>query len=152
MAGVIWNIHSCFVLFNCFHSSSSLRSVSTGSSRPSKVCLVCGDEASGCHYGVVTCGSCKVFFKRAVEGKKIQNKKYWHKRQNLFFVFFKKYMYTHTTFPVCFLLLVKFYVVNVKKKKMLSDLYRLCKQLQVAKRFLISDNKSSWRAKGINTI
>ncbi|XP_027722599.1 mineralocorticoid receptor isoform X1 [Vombatus ursinus] len=50
-------------------SSSSLRSVSTTSSRPSKICLVCGDEASGCHYGVVTCGSCKVFFKRAVEGK-----------------------------------------------------------------------------------
>ncbi|XP_077449247.1 glucocorticoid receptor-like isoform X2 [Stigmatopora argus] len=34
-----------------------------------KVCLVCSDEASGCHYGVVTCGSCKVFFKRAVEGQ-----------------------------------------------------------------------------------
>ncbi|KAM4809009.1 mineralocorticoid receptor isoform 2-T2 [Rhinophrynus dorsalis] len=50
-------------------SSSALRSLSTGSSRPSKVCLVCGDEASGCHYGVVTCGSCKVFFKRAVEGQ-----------------------------------------------------------------------------------
>ncbi|XP_053316648.1 mineralocorticoid receptor isoform X2 [Spea bombifrons] len=50
-------------------SSSALRSMSTGSSRPSKVCLVCGDEASGCHYGVVTCGSCKVFFKRAVEGQ-----------------------------------------------------------------------------------
>ncbi|XP_004404811.1 PREDICTED: mineralocorticoid receptor isoform X2 [Odobenus rosmarus divergens] len=50
-------------------TSSSLRSVSTGSSRPSKICLVCGDEASGCHYGVVTCGSCKVFFKRAVEGQ-----------------------------------------------------------------------------------
>ena len=33
-----------------------------------KTCLVCSDEASGCHYGVVTCGSCKVFFKRAVEG------------------------------------------------------------------------------------
>ncbi|XP_042159345.1 glucocorticoid receptor isoform X3 [Oncorhynchus tshawytscha] len=33
-----------------------------------KVCLVCSDEASGCHYGVLTCGSCKVFFKRAVEG------------------------------------------------------------------------------------
>uniref|UniRef100_A0A8C0RZC5 Nuclear receptor subfamily 3 group C member 2 n=3 Tax=Canis lupus TaxID=9612 RepID=A0A8C0RZC5_CANLF len=50
-------------------TSSTLRSVSTGSSRPSKICLVCGDEASGCHYGVVTCGSCKVFFKRAVEGQ-----------------------------------------------------------------------------------
>ncbi|CAL8365640.1 unnamed protein product [Lota lota] len=34
-----------------------------------KTCLVCSDEASGCHYGVVTCGSCKVFFKRAVEGQ-----------------------------------------------------------------------------------
>uniref|UniRef100_A0A6Q2WS86 Glucocorticoid receptor n=1 Tax=Esox lucius TaxID=8010 RepID=A0A6Q2WS86_ESOLU len=33
-----------------------------------KICLVCSDEASGCHYGVLTCGSCKVFFKRAVEG------------------------------------------------------------------------------------
>ncbi|XP_068135320.1 mineralocorticoid receptor isoform X2 [Hyperolius riggenbachi] len=50
-------------------SSSALRTMSAGSSRPSKVCLVCGDEASGCHYGVVTCGSCKVFFKRAVEGQ-----------------------------------------------------------------------------------
>ncbi|XP_062998141.1 androgen receptor-like [Elgaria multicarinata webbii] len=36
---------------------------------PQKTCLICADEASGCHYGVVTCGSCKVFFKRAAEGK-----------------------------------------------------------------------------------
>ncbi|XP_010892636.1 progesterone receptor isoform X2 [Esox lucius] len=34
-----------------------------------RVCQVCGDDASGCHYGAVTCGSCKVFFKRAAEGK-----------------------------------------------------------------------------------
>ncbi|KAJ8383196.1 hypothetical protein SKAU_G00039740 [Synaphobranchus kaupii] len=47
--------------------ASSIRS-SSGSST-AKVCLVCADEASGCHYGVVTCGSCKVFFKRAIEGQ-----------------------------------------------------------------------------------
>uniref|UniRef100_A0A671KKD0 Glucocorticoid receptor n=1 Tax=Sinocyclocheilus anshuiensis TaxID=1608454 RepID=A0A671KKD0_9TELE len=45
----------------------------SGSVKPSgnthKICLVCSDEASGCHYGVLTCGSCKVFFKRAVEGQ-----------------------------------------------------------------------------------
>lgn len=33
-----------------------------------KFCLVCFDEVSGCYYGVLTCGSCKVFFKRVVEG------------------------------------------------------------------------------------
>ncbi|XP_059912094.1 androgen receptor-like [Gadus macrocephalus] len=36
---------------------------------PQRTCLICADEASGCHYGALTCGSCKVFFKRAAEGK-----------------------------------------------------------------------------------
>ncbi|CAG5872026.1 unnamed protein product [Menidia menidia] len=58
------------------HSSRSVESGSnSGPGQPKasgqthKICLVCSDEASGCHYGVVTCGSCKVFFKRAVEGQ-----------------------------------------------------------------------------------
>ncbi|XP_041930013.1 progesterone receptor-like isoform X1 [Alosa sapidissima] len=34
-----------------------------------RACQICGDVASGCHYGALTCGSCKVFFKRAAEGK-----------------------------------------------------------------------------------
>ncbi|XP_040908186.1 glucocorticoid receptor isoform X2 [Toxotes jaculatrix] len=65
--------------FSVSFSSSSTRTGETsssavpGQSKPSgqthKICLVCSDEASGCHYGVVTCGSCKVFFKRAVEGQ-----------------------------------------------------------------------------------
>ncbi|XP_061658915.1 glucocorticoid receptor-like isoform X2 [Syngnathoides biaculeatus] len=51
-------------------SNSSLVSAqSKPNGQTHKVCLVCSDEASGCHYGVVTCGSCKVFFKRAVEGQ-----------------------------------------------------------------------------------
>ncbi|XP_068600669.1 glucocorticoid receptor-like [Brachionichthys hirsutus] len=70
--------------FSASYSSSSSRPGQTsaptvaGQSKSNgqthKVCLVCSDEASGCHYGVVTCGSCKVFFKRAVEG--------WRARQN----------------------------------------------------------------------
>uniref|UniRef100_A0A3Q1H354 Progesterone receptor n=1 Tax=Acanthochromis polyacanthus TaxID=80966 RepID=A0A3Q1H354_9TELE len=39
---------------------------------PQRLCVICGDEASGCHYSVLTCGSCKVFFKRAVEGRKLK--------------------------------------------------------------------------------
>ncbi|XP_023371413.1 glucocorticoid receptor isoform X2 [Otolemur garnettii] len=49
--------------------SSPPSSSSTAAGPPPKLCLVCSDEASGCHYGVLTCGSCKVFFKRAVEGQ-----------------------------------------------------------------------------------
>lgn len=49
--------------------SSPPSTSSAASGPPPKLCLVCSDEASGCHYGVLTCGSCKVFFKRAVEGQ-----------------------------------------------------------------------------------
>ncbi|XP_066506213.1 progesterone receptor-like [Hoplias malabaricus] len=34
-----------------------------------RICQVCGEKASGCHYGALTCGSCKVFFKRAATGR-----------------------------------------------------------------------------------
>ncbi|XP_076993418.1 glucocorticoid receptor isoform X2 [Tamandua tetradactyla] len=64
-------------VFSNGYSSSGMRpdvssppsSSSTATGPPPKLCLVCSDEASGCHYGVLTCGSCKVFFKRAVEGQ-----------------------------------------------------------------------------------
>ncbi|XP_019280113.1 glucocorticoid receptor isoform X1 [Panthera pardus] len=49
--------------------SSPPSSSAAATGPPPKLCLVCSDEASGCHYGVLTCGSCKVFFKRAVEGR-----------------------------------------------------------------------------------
>jgi hypothetical protein len=36
-----------------------------------EACPVCGDKVSGYHYGLLTCESCKGFFKRTVQNKKV---------------------------------------------------------------------------------
>uniref|UniRef100_A0A2K6LZC8 Estrogen related receptor alpha n=1 Tax=Rhinopithecus bieti TaxID=61621 RepID=A0A2K6LZC8_RHIBE len=37
-------------------------------SLPKRLCLVCGDMASGYHYGGASCENCKAFFKRTIQG------------------------------------------------------------------------------------
>ncbi|XP_047427137.1 nuclear receptor subfamily 5, group A, member 5 [Mugil cephalus] len=54
-------------------SSASQELKTEVDSRPDLVesCPVCGDKVSGYHYGLLTCESCKGFFKRSVQNNKL---------------------------------------------------------------------------------
>ncbi|KRZ12324.1 Nuclear hormone receptor family member nhr-25, partial [Trichinella zimbabwensis] len=52
-------------------SSASSASSAASSTFIQDCCPVCGDKVSGYHYGLLTCESCKGFFKRTVQNKKV---------------------------------------------------------------------------------
>nr|XP_020465937.1 nuclear receptor subfamily 5 group A member 2-like [Monopterus albus] len=59
-------------LSNLEGSSTSQESKTEPDSRPQseESCPICGDKVSGYHYGLLTCESCKGFFKRSVQNNK----------------------------------------------------------------------------------
>jgi hypothetical protein len=42
-----------------------------------KLCKICGDKAAYHNYGVLTCDSCKTFFRRQIIDKKVRNLVHW---------------------------------------------------------------------------
>lgn len=49
------------------YTSNINKSQNEGSTGNVRLCLVCSDTATGCHYSVMTCEGCKGFFKRTVQ-------------------------------------------------------------------------------------
>ncbi|KAL3105638.1 hypothetical protein niasHT_021741 [Heterodera trifolii] len=67
--------------FQAIHGGQSQGKGETIGQLESNICNVCGDEASGRHYGASTCFGCKGFFRRTVRANKAYSCRYEEKCQ-----------------------------------------------------------------------
>ncbi|XP_055520085.1 nuclear receptor subfamily 5 group A member 2-like isoform X2 [Leucoraja erinacea] len=69
-ACVVGAVYGASSIEHSFNANSQVKMEYPVESMCEELCPICGDKVSGYHYGLLTCESCKGFFKRTVQNNK----------------------------------------------------------------------------------